>query len=268
MSYLSICASYRWEGAYLREWIAFHRIVGVERFFLYDNDSDDEHMEALAPYLDDGTVVLRHWPLYPMGQVQAYAHCVEEHSDDSRWIAFVDVDEFLFSPTGRRLPEMLRRYERWPGVGVNRVLFGASGHDTKPPGLVVESYTRRLEIPGMSSSVKSIVDPSRAVRPLNPHVFEYTEGEAVDENEQPLDGLFAVSPSRSLLRINHYYTKSDEERFLKFSRPHAGGRMREGPSFRGKALREDRRFGVEDDAILGYLPALREELARAAAAVG
>jgi hypothetical protein len=262
--YLSICASYRWEGPFLREWVAFHRVVGVERFFLYDNNSDDEHLEALAPYIEDGTVVLRHWPEYPMGQVKAYANCLDEHAGDSRWIAFIDIDEFLFSPSGDQLPEVLRRYEAWPGVGVNRVLFGASGHETRPAGLVVENYTRRLEIPGMVESVKSVVDPGRAARPLNPHVFEYTDGHAVDELERPLEGTFAQAPSRELLRINHYYTKSDEERVVKFSRPHAGGWHREGPSFRGKALREDRRFGVDDDMILRYLPALRDELERVA----
>ena len=261
---LSICASYRWEGPYLREWVAFHRVVGVERFFLYDNLSDDEHMQSLAPYLADGTVQLRHWPEYPMGQVKAYAHCLEEHAADSRWIAFVDVDEFLFSPRGRPLPGVLQPYERWPGVGVNRVTFGTSGHETAPEGLVVESYTRRLEVPGMRSAVKSIVDPARATRPLNPHVFAYTEGHAVDENEQPLDGTFAASASCSELRINHYYTKSDEELMLKFSRLHAGGRMREGPSFPGKGIRDDRRFGAPDDAIQRYLPELTAELERVA----
>ena len=35
--YLAICAIYRDEAPYLREWIEFHRLVGVEHFFLYDN---------------------------------------------------------------------------------------------------------------------------------------------------------------------------------------------------------------------------------------
>ena len=259
--YLSICASYKWEGPYLREWVAFHRVVGVERFFLYDNDSDDEHLAALAPYAEEGTVELRHWPEYP-GQMKAYAHCLAEHAGDSRWIAFVDVDEFLFSPQGRPLPEVLARYERWPGVGVNRVTFGTSGHETRPDGLVIESYGRRLEVPGMTSSVKSVVDPTRATHPLNVHVFAYTEGEAVDEHEEPLNGAFAQSPSCDDLRINHYYTKSDEELLRKHTRPQAGGRMREGASFAGKGIRDDRRFGVPDDTIQRYLPALRAELER------
>ena len=32
----------------------------------------------------------------------------------------------------------------------------------------------------------------------------------------------------------------------------------------GQGIREDRRFGVDDDAILGHLPALRAELERVA----
>ena len=35
-TYLSICAIYRDEAPYLVEWIEFHRLVGVEHFYLYD----------------------------------------------------------------------------------------------------------------------------------------------------------------------------------------------------------------------------------------
>ena len=32
-SYLSLCAIYRDEARYMREWLEFHRLFGVERFF-------------------------------------------------------------------------------------------------------------------------------------------------------------------------------------------------------------------------------------------
>ena len=57
-AYLSICAVYRDEAPYLREWVAFHSLVGVERFYLYNNRSDDGHREALAPYVEDGSVTI------------------------------------------------------------------------------------------------------------------------------------------------------------------------------------------------------------------
>ena len=209
--YLSICAIYRGEGPYLREWVAFHRVVGVERFYLYDNRSEDEHREALAPYVAEGVIEQTDWPLFP-GQVQAYTDCLERHREDTRWMAFVAIDEFLFSPTGRPLTEVLARYERWPGVGVNRVTFGTSGHETPPPGLVLENYTRRLEHPNMRKpAVKSIVDPRRAVRALDPHHFEYREGFAVDESEHPLEAQHSASDSCATLRVNHYFTRSQED---------------------------------------------------------
>jgi hypothetical protein len=66
-----------------------------------------------------------------------------------------------------------------------------------------------------------------------------------------------------VLRVNHYFTRSEEERFAKLHRPRAGGgELRPEVIRAGQGIREDRRFGIEDDAILRYLPALRAELAR------
>jgi hypothetical protein len=261
--YLSICAIYRWEGPYLREWVAFHKVMGVERFFLYDNLSDDEHREALAPYVEEGTVELTDWPMFP-AQVQAYDDCIARHREDSRWIAFVDIDEFLFSPTGRPLPEVLARYEEYSAVGVNRVTFGTSGHETRRPGLVLENYTRRIVLRRpQQTAMKSIVDPRRVERALGPHHFEYREGHAVDEAENAVEAQFAVTDTSDVLRVNHYFTRSEEERVAKLQRPRAGGgELRPEAVHPGKGLREDRRFGVEDDAILVFLPALRAELER------
>ena len=104
--YLAVCAIYRDEGSYMREWIEFHRLVGVERFFLYDNRSSDDHREVLAPYVERGEVVVHevadHDWSQETPQLAAYQHCIAEHAGEARWIAFIDLDEFLFSPTGGR----------------------------------------------------------------------------------------------------------------------------------------------------------------------
>jgi len=260
--YLAVCAIYRWEGDYLREWVAFHRLQGVERFFLYDNGSEDGHREALAPYLADGSVLLHDWPMHP-GQGPAYEHCLEHHRDHARWIAFIDCDEFLFSPAGRPLPEVLRDYEQWPGVGVSRAWMGTSFHETRPTGLVLENFSHRLDLPEPTLSVKSIVDPARTERRLNAHSFAYRDGAlAVDESGQEFDGWVPGSYSIERLRINHYFTKSEEEAIEKFNRPQAGtGKLR--PELSLEALRRrNERYAVPDDTIQRWLPDLRAELAR------
>ncbi len=131
-AYLAACAIYLNEASYLREWIEFHRLMGVKRFFLYDNGSTDDHLEVLSPYMERGIVSLHEWEPAPPDQREVYDHCLRTHRADARWIAFLDIDEFLFSPTGKTVAEVLRDYERWPGVGVNWAMFSHSGHRTAP----------------------------------------------------------------------------------------------------------------------------------------
>jgi hypothetical protein len=257
--YLSVCAIYRDEGRYLREWVAFHRLMGVERFFLYDNRSEDEHREALAPFLADGTVVLHEWPMFP-GQLQAYAHCLEHYRADSRWIAFLDLDEYLFSPTGRKVSELLPEYEDANGVGVNCLVFGTSGHETPPPGLLLENYTRRTDFEPRNRTIKSIVNPVRVREPGNdPHYFKYIEGFAVDENGEKIRGPKTEALSCSKLRINHYITRSQEERDRKLAGPVA---FTGKPKPAVKAQERDKMLNdVVDETIQMYLPQLRAALA-------
>ncbi|MGH2979954.1 MAG: glycosyltransferase family 92 protein, partial [Solirubrobacterales bacterium] len=138
----------------------------------------------------------------------AYDHCLMAHRTDSRWIAFIDADEFLFSPQLRPLPGVLRDYEGFPAVGVNRATFGTSGHRTRPAGLLIDSYLRRG---GRNRFMKSIVQPSTAIRCLSAHRFEYRYRLAVDENGYPIHRDATKSVSFERLRINHYYTKSEAE---------------------------------------------------------
>jgi hypothetical protein len=190
--YLSLCSLYKDHGEYLREWIEFHRLVGVERFFLYDNESRDDHEQVLAPYVERGIVEVHEWPSpasvergVPWAIIDAFTDCVRRHREDSRWIGFIDVDEFLFSPTGRSLPEVLRGFEQFSGVEVSRLDFGPSGHRTKPDGLVIESYLHRRSYVSPKKDwehVKSIIDPARTDHAFNAHGFFYTEGFAVSEN--------------------------------------------------------------------------------------
>lgn len=259
--YFSVCGIFWNEAPYLREWIEFHRLVGVEHFYLYDNRSTDNHAEVLAPHVAEGFVEVQPWDRFP-GQLQAYDDCLERRRGESRWIAFLDCDEFLFSPWGRPVPELLGEYEQWPGVGVNWCNFGDSGHETKPDGLVIENYVMRSDALERNWAVKSIVDPERTVRVGgNPHYFEYADGALpVDENKQPIE-----RPGRTetvtfeRLRLNHYVTKSKEERARKLARPVAfDGRMKNAERVKARDVLLNE---VRDETIQMYLPALKQALA-------
>jgi hypothetical protein len=263
MDYLAACAIYRDEADYLAEWIEFHRLVGVERFFLYNNLSTDDHRAVLEPYVLDGTVVLKDWPEEP-GQQNAYRDCLRERRGAARWIAFIDLDEFLFSPSLVPLPEVLEAYEEWPGVHVNWAAFGPSGHESKPDGLVVESYTlRAADDHPFSRMCKCVVDPARTAGIRGVHLFDYREGEGVDENFNPIESLrgFTEQSSWKRLRVNHYQMKSMEQWADKVQRPTAdSGRLRKYNTDRLSRVLAGELSQVFDDTIQSYVPALKDAL--------
>jgi len=39
---LAVCALVQNEAPYIAEWIAYHRLIGFEHFFIYDNHSNDD----------------------------------------------------------------------------------------------------------------------------------------------------------------------------------------------------------------------------------
>lgn len=43
----SICAIVRNEARYILEWIAYHKAVGIDHFYIYDNQSTDETTDIL-----------------------------------------------------------------------------------------------------------------------------------------------------------------------------------------------------------------------------
>jgi hypothetical protein len=266
-AYLAACTIYRDDAEYLAEWIEFHRRAGVERFFLYDNGSTDDHLEVLAPYVEEGLATVHDWPVPFLGRggrpkalVQAFEHCAGAHREDARWVAFLDVDEFLFSPTGAQLPEVLAGYEDFPGLVVSRAEFGPSGHATKPPGLVIESYLeRRATRPDEMAAYKTIADPPRLARCLSAHSFVYRDGLPVDEDQRPVDPFVRTTRKPvtwSRLRVHHYFTRSEEERTRKAAMWRAAGSTRALPT----APLADRRT-VRDETLLAYAPQVRAALA-------
>lgn len=207
---IAACLCFRDSARYLHEWLLFHRVQGITRFYLYDNDSADDYASVLEPWIEAGVVQCRRWP--GLGQQQAiYDDCLAKVDAEVDWLAFIDDDEFLFATDGQPLPQALQRYEEFAGVAVGWLLFGTSGHKTASSDWIVERFTRSAN--GADPHVKCIIRPSRIVRSTCVgHAFEPKPGFAiVDERQRAIAGPFALEPSCENLRINHYITRSESE---------------------------------------------------------
>jgi hypothetical protein len=256
---LSICAIMKYEAPYLLEWLEFHKIVGVQRFFLYDNGSGIDVVGILYPYLESGEVILHDWPVAP-GQLPAYNHCLQTYSQESEWIAFLDLDEFLFPTVDSDLKNILDGFASAPGIGVNWLMFGTSGHGVRPAGLQIENFTKRAEtnFPG-NQHIKSIVRPDRVVSPADPHFFNCKDSSesTVTEEHLPLSSAMTDDVSVTKLRINHYFTRSREDMYQKMHR----GRACSGTLRSWEFLESGDRNEVEDLTIQRFLPQLKQAVA-------
>ena len=212
---LAVCAIFREEAPFLDEWLTFHAGVGVTHFYLYNNYSTDDFRAVLAPWMARGTVTLHDWPR-KVGQLSAYRHCVRHYRRRARWLAFIDVDEFLFSPETVDIRPVLRRYDDVPGVLVWGMFFGASGHERRPAGPLTEAFVRRAAAAVVRSG-KTIANPRMIYAIRSPHVFKFTDGEAVDTSGRP-ERVGKDAPVFGVLRYNHYWSRSLEDLKTKVAR--------------------------------------------------
>ena len=270
--YLSVCAIFKDEAPNLKEWIEFHRLVGVEKFYLYNNNSQDDYNEVLAPYIAANIVTLIEWPESP-GQVPAYRHCIQKFKYYSQWIAFIDIDEFLFGTEEDSLPEILKYYEGFPGVMVNWLMFGSSGYQTRPEGLITEKFTWRMDINRSENKettwatkdsrlgghvTKSIVNP-REVRDVeDPHKFRFFHyALPVDEQYRKGETSRTDSVNVDVLRINHYFLKGREDGIFRIKRGSATGR-----TINPRQFRENDRNQIEDTTIHRFIDSLKPRMAK------
>ncbi len=257
---LAVFLMFKNVSRYLVEWIEFHRLVGATRFYLYDNASTDNPGRILEPYVREGVVVLHHWPGFPIFPA-AREHCTRTYGHEARWIAMLDDDEFLFPVKGQSVPKVLEHYHRYPAVAVHWAMFGSSGHRLSPEGLVLENYTRRNA--DLSPKIKSIMNPRRVVRHKSTHYGIYT-GKQLAVNERHETVRLSASdrePTGQLLRINHYWSKSEEDYRLKLSRGSPDIWGVENPydmqMFRASEIADNQ---IEDTQILRFLPGLKERM--------
>jgi Glycosyltransferase family 92 len=244
VKYISICSIFKNESRYIKEWLDFHLSQGVDHFYLYDNNSSDEPHRVLREFIAAGKVTLNQWQFLfdDSAQIRAFQHCLKNYGAGSRWIAFIDIDEFLFSPV-INLQEAMRDFEAYPGIVVHWQCYGSSGHQEICDGGVVRNYLYRAPSSWVRNRrVKSIVNPAKTVDPNGVHYFSFSEGEcAVNEKGDKVYPYVLSRPSRLLnrfiarlwpqapldpyamrqhrpkeisaskLRINHYVTRSAAE---------------------------------------------------------
>jgi len=198
MHYLSVIAIFKNETMNLKIWLDHYIWQGVEHFYLIDNDSDDNPMNILKEYIDNGYVTYHFGP--------------EKHIQDSHirfifdkyelklrtyWLLYCDLDEFAFG-INQKLVKCLNQLEGYNVIYMNWLMFGSNGYIAHPYDIRTALTYRE---PNFHELTKYIIktDFLTDSSQINIHNVSYNDQRYIYN-----------STSDNLLRMNHYPIQSEE----------------------------------------------------------
>ena len=261
---LAVVAILKDEGRYLKEWLDYHLLAGVNHFYLYDNDSTDNQAEVARPYVEAGLV--DYFSLSgKAAQMAAYNDAVKRFKFHCRYMAFIDLDEFIFPKSklggiSELVDEILSHDSEAAGLSFHFQIFGSNGHEKADYSRgVLERFTRRAPSEDeINQYRKNIADPRKTDYFQTMHFINlFAPFRLVKENFQPLPPCVSSLPVLAKkIVVNHYHVKSKEE--------YTNTKMRRGwpcSSYNPYTLEEFHRHDrneVFDDGILKYRAARAE----------
>ncbi|MCG4252943.1 glycosyltransferase family 2 protein [Acetobacter senegalensis] len=258
---LSILTCQRNEGIYLLEWIAWHRVLGVEWFYIYTNNNDDDSEYLLSALSQEGLITWINNEVKPGIKVQqkAYGHALNILPNilDYKWTILIDMDEFVI-PNPEKFNN-IRQYFEWQSqfncdaIALNWKFLASSDvkdHDIFIPltqrcteflsDAVIGEGTRLVK----SAFKTSNIYHSNAHYPVVPDNeligFRLTDNEPHRWNHppagEPASPAFSDYVMLDNIRVYHYFHKSAQEWFWKSCRNRGGDSTDMGADF---ALIED-----------------------------
>ena len=250
---LAVVAIMKGEEPYVKEWIDYHILAGVDHFYIYDNDSTPDFKKILQPYIDSNIVTYIHYP-GKARQYEAYNDAFKSFKFECRYMAIIDGDEFIFPKSKSTIvevvDEVLGKNQNAAALGANWQMYGSNNLETAEFSRgVLDRFTKRSN--NVDKHTKTIADPRKIDFFQNSHYAIYFQGNfSVNENGRIFAGPFNEEKTVEKICINHYHTKSYEEYVMKRSRGDV-------ISFNGKKY-GDRLFktndknDVLDDGIIKY----------------
>jgi len=209
---IGIVSVLRDEGAHLKEWIAFHRAMGVTHFFLFSHDCKDNTSEILKADKGVYTEDLKYTGGSELRIVAS--KIIAPKVKELDWLGYIDGDELVVPLQDDTLTKFFARiHPAFHGLCFNWKVFGERDR----------AGTSQLEISRCSTSLysmnrgfKHFYRPGSEVRPwFGVHVpptdmrctlLDATWPVNLKGDESRLDRV-----SHNFVQINHYRWKSEAE---------------------------------------------------------
>lgn len=223
---LGIAAMFRNEANYLKEWIEYHHMLGVDHFLLYNDRSTDHWAEVLEPYISSNLVeVFDHnvppgTPVFPIWQMTAYKDALRRSKGNAKWLAFIDIDEFILPKKNTTILECLNQFfHSASGVYACWINFGTNGVNITPGEPILTRLTASSDpYHPRNASGKSIVRVDDVVidRIRSPHHLvlregaQYYNGSGLPLYFDDVDLCVDSIHTSDYIQINHYPMRGED----------------------------------------------------------
>ena len=277
---LAICLMVKDERPYLAEWLAFHALMGVSHFRIYDNGSTDGTQALLARLATHYDIEVLPWTVEGIERQQsAFNDACQALAGRYDWVAFLDADEFLFDPHFRQLPKVLDALDDDIGaVAINQRVFGSAGRiEIDDDDLVIRRFTKRAPVDYPEHFwVKTVARPECVKTFQFSHTVLLRSGRYVmtDGSAREVAGNHPAQAAKVAghgLVLHHYILKSWEEYQRKRQRGAVSDRADMKRLTQEYFTGRDAKVNAEEDTSLAAMAALveaRMRFAEAATAPG
>ena len=138
-----ICSVFKNETHILDEWVQHYLLHGADHFFLINDFSTDNYLEIINKYKDKITLFHNNIITKKCGrQTLIYEKYFRPILYKSKWVAILDMDEFLYSPYDINIKNIIKSYEPYSQIIISWLMFGSNGHIIQPKK-VVDNFTKR-----------------------------------------------------------------------------------------------------------------------------
>ena len=247
--YLTICAMGSEEAPYLDEWIAYHKVKGVDHIYLRYEENAHDILQArtiLKTWEATGFIDVEYGPTAGMQGRYYREATIGKIKDECQWCAYLDLDEFIWTPGDDlfyHINYMLKVLEDKVDIlELDWIFFGDHGLKEYEDELLVNRFpshqSTELYLGDGQIDFKSVVNfNERVLAALKdyPEIFHHhtifnetpLRRVGADLKIQTIDGRHD-NPQRQLrtyplihFALCHFYCKTPEEFKRKAQRPSA-----------------------------------------------
>lgn len=218
--YCSVCLLAKDEQDYITEWLEWHNAIGVDHFYIYDNNSVVPLRKSIPKHYQSKCTIIDFSGNHRHTQMECYAHCLKHYKNESHWMAFIDADEFIRLIDNVNINSFLQEFEPYTGIYIGWINYNANGLEKQDARPVRERFTQRMTTyPNWMAKGKSIVQMDQ-VTGMSAHcpLMHPNKPNMVLSDHNPMTNPWMSDFPENRIVIDHYYTKSYEEWVKKLER--------------------------------------------------